>query len=251
MERGSEPLSPAVAASALQWWADAGVDVMIDEEPRDWLRPKSRPESAAIAEAIPQAAPEAPAPQAEAALPDQLDLFQAYLQESETLPFAAPSAPRVGPSGDPAAGLMIFVDMPAPEDCTAGVLLSGEAGRLFDRMLAAIGRDRGSIYLASLSSVRSPDGRFSQAAASQCAALARHHIALAAPRAVLLMGSACSNLLTGHVPAQARGRWHEISTKSGNFKALVTMPPSYLLDQPKAKPMAWADLQMLVEGLSQ
>lgn len=247
VERGSEPLSPAVASSVLQWWADAGVDVMVDEEPRDWLRPKSTPEFAAIeaAPAAPEVVPAAPA------LPDSLDLFQAYLQSSEAIPFAAPSAPRVGPSGDPASGLMIFIDMPAAEDFATGTLLSGEAGQLFDRMLAAIGRDRGSIYLASLSPFRSPNGRFPQAAAAPCAALARHHIALAAPKAVLLMGAACSNILTGQIPAQARGRWHEISTKSGNFKALVTMPPSYLLDQPKAKPLAWADLQMLVEGLTE
>ena len=39
MERGEMSLSPAAAASLLQWWKDAGVDVMIDEAPRDWLRP--------------------------------------------------------------------------------------------------------------------------------------------------------------------------------------------------------------------
>jgi DNA polymerase len=243
----------------LQWWSDAGVDVLIDEVPRDWLRPQPAPTPLAIAPAhplAPTASPEAlapapPAPQAPPeAIPDQLDLFQAYLKSSETLAFAAPSAPRVCPSGDPASGLMILTDMPSADDCMAGTLLSGEAGRLFDRMLAAIGRDRGSIYLAALSCLRSPDGRFSTPAALNCATLARHHIGLVAPKAVLLFGDACSKALTGLSMAQARGRWHEIQTQSGPAKALVSIPPSTLLNLPAAKAHAWADLQMLIEEVN-
>jgi DNA polymerase len=224
----------------LQWWNDAGVDVLVDESPRDWLRPAAR-----MRETVP-----APA-QAVAvadALPDQLDMFRAYLADSQQLSFAAPAAPRVCPAGDPASGLMVLADMPAGEDCASGTLLSGEAGRLFDRMLAAIGRDRASIYLAALSCLRSPDGQFTMDAAKQCAALARHHIGLVAPRAVLLFGDACAKALLGLPVMKARGRWHEISTHAGQMKAMATFAPSYLLDRPTAKAAAWADLQMLIQG---
>jgi uracil-DNA glycosylase len=239
VERVDDTYSGAAAASVLQWWTDAGVDVMVDEAPRDWLRPQAKAPEAP--KAAPQPAGEAP--------PDQLDLFQAWLSESATLPFASPSAPRLCPSGDPAAGLMVMTDMPAAEDCHAMTLLSGEAGRLFDRMMAAIGRDRSSLYLAALSCLRSPDGRFTAETAGQCAALARHHIGLARPKALLLFGDACSKALLGLPMAQARGRWHEIGTDGGPVRTLVTISPSYLLNQPSAKALAWADLQMLAEGL--
>jgi uracil-DNA glycosylase len=237
MERASDPMEPAVA-SALLWWADAGVDVMIDEEPRDWLRPKPKAAPAPI-----QVEPVAEA------LPDQLDLFQAYLRDHDRLPYASPAARRVCPSGDPASGLMLLTDMPAAEDCAAGTLLSGAAGRLFERMLAAIGRDRASIYLASLSCLRSPDGRLSGEAAGQCAALARHHIGLAAPKALLLFGDAPSKALLGMAMSQARGRWHDIATHAGPVRTIVTIPPDFLLKQPSAKAHAWADLQLLMQGL--
>jgi uracil-DNA glycosylase family 4 len=227
-------------ASALQWWADAGVDVLVGEEPRDWLRPK--PASAPT----PAPASHQPAPDA---LPDQLDLFQAYLRESDRLSFASPSAPRVCPGGDPASGLMVMIDMPAAEDCSAGTLLSGEAGALFDRMLKAMGRDRDSIYLASLSCLRSPDGRLTGPAADQCATLARHHIGLVAPQALLLFGDACSKALLGLSVPQARGRWHEVQTHAGPIRTIVTMSPQYLVQMPKHKALAWADLQMLMQGL--
>ena len=235
------------AASALTWWAEAGVDVIVGDEPHDWLRPKPEAPPAPVAAAVAEAASPPLAP--ETALPDQLDLFQAWLRDSPALPFASPRAPRVCPAGDPASGLMVMADMPAAGDCEAATLVSGDAGRLFDRMLAAIGRSRETIYLASLSCLRSPDGRFTSEAAVRCATLARHHVGLAAPRALLLFGDACSKALLGLPMAQARGRWHELATHAGPVKTIVTIPPDYLLRQPSAKAHAWADLQMLVQEL--
>ena len=251
---GEDSLSPAAAASALQWWADAGVDVLIDEQPRDWLRPQPKAAPAAPPRADPapsaRTAPPAPPAQPDDPPPDQLGLFQSWLRDSASLPFTAPAAARVCPAGDPASGLMILADMPTVEDCGAGTLISGDAGRLFDRMLAAIGRDRESVYLAALSCLRSPDGRFTTDSAKNCAALARHHVGLAAPRAVLLLGDACSKALLGLPMAQARGRWHELATHNGPAKALVTISPSQLLSHPAHKKYAWADLQMLIEELN-
>jgi DNA polymerase len=245
VERGKEAFWPAAAESALNWWTEAGVDTLVDEEPRDWLRPKSREVPAAVPAA--PAAAEGPGE----ALPGQLDLFQAWLASSDRLDFAAPAAPRVCPAGDPASGLMILADMPTGEDCAAGALISGEAGRLFERMLGAIGRDRGSVYLAALSCIRSPSGQLNSDSMKSCAALARHHIGLAAPRAVLLFGDSCAKALLGLSVPQARGRWHEIATHAGPVKALATIAPRQLLDSPRLKAMAWADLQMLIEEVKE
>ena len=223
----------------LQWWSDAGIDSLVGEAPRDWLRgpPAVAP------------APIVAAPDPRRALPDQLELFRAYLAESDELPFAHSSTQRICPSGDPSSGLMILTDMPTSEDCAAQSLLSGEAGALFDRMLAAIGRDRHSIYLASLSCLRSPGGGFSEESALRCSTLARHHIGLAAPKAVLLLGDVCAKALLGISAIQARGRWHEISTHAGQVAAMASFHPKYLLDQPSAKRHAWSDLLMLAERL--
>ena len=244
MERGERDFS--AEASALAWWIDAGVDVLVDDAPRDWLRPSA---AAAPLEAPREARAPTPRAAPAEALPDQLDLFQAYLQSNERLPFAAPSAPRVCPAGDPASGLMIMIDMPSAEDCTAGTLLSGEVGRLFDRMLAAIGRDRSSVYFAALSCLRSPDSRLTGEPEKQCALLARHHIGLAAPKALLLFGDASAKALLGLPVARARARWHEVATHSGPVRAIATISPRQLLSHPAQKVHAWADLQLLMEGL--
>src|SRR5687768_7428816 len=115
MERGSDPLSPEDAASVISWWADAGVDVLIDEAPRDWLRPQAKADAAAPrqVELMPsaRAAPPAPPVRADDPPPNQLGLFQSWLRDSASLPFTAPAAARVCPAGDPASGLMILADM--------------------------------------------------------------------------------------------------------------------------------------------
>lgn len=223
------------AESALSWWHEAGVDTLVGECPRDWLNPKA---AAPVAEA--------PASPPAEAIPDELDTFSAWFV---ALPLDSPSAPRLGPSGDPAAELMILVDMPGPEDLAAGRLLAGEAGALFERMLAAIGLSRETVYLASISPLRTPSGALDARHAERLGAIARHHIGLVGPKAVLLFGDASAKLLTGSAVAAARGRWHTLATPKGEIKALATIRPDKLLTQPGLKSHAWADLKLLMEEL--
>ena len=231
-------MSAQVAASALSWWREAGVDTIVAEEPRDWL-------------AAPPSVSEAPAaPKAVERLPDTLESFQDWLATSETLPFAAPSAPRVGPSGDPGSGLMVLVDMPSAQDAAAGKLLSGEDGALFDRMMAAIGRGRETLYLAALSPVRSATGQLDAASLATLAPIARHHAGLVRPKALLLFGDACAKALLGAAVAGTRGRWHEIDTPTGPVRTLATLKPEKLIRQPNLKKHAWEDLQRLKEGIA-
>jgi DNA polymerase len=145
----------------------------------------------------------------------------------------------------------VLVDMPAVADCDAGTLIAGEAGELFDRMLAAIDRSRETIYLAALSCLRSPGGRLAEREREACVTLARHHIGLVAPKACLLLGDAVSQALIGKSPAQAAGEWHKISTPAGEIAAMASFHPSHLLNRPADKKRAWADLQQFRDRIAQ
>lgn len=220
------------AASALLWWQDAGVDVLVADAPRDWLKPAPQPPSAA----------EAPPP-AET-LPDTLDAFHAWLATAP-LPFAAPNAVRLKPAGDPFGGLMVMTDMPAP----AGTWFEGEADPLFDRMMAAIGRGRDSLYLAPFSPVRTTQMRLDPGSERRLAEIARHHIGLVRPRALLLFGEMGTQALLGDAVAHARGRWHDLETPTGPVRTLATIRPERVVRQPNHRKHVWDDLQMLREEL--
>lgn len=270
MERGYSSDLAAQFASTLDWWEQAGVDCLVDEDSRDWLKPVPLPPGPATrtlaggeAGAAPAPTSVSPAPGLRPAispdrggsggqepLPDQLPLLLDWFRTSDLLPYAAPGAPRICPSGDPATGLMILAAMPSGEDCASGTLVSGAAGRLFDRMLAAIGRSRDTAYLAGLSCLRPVGGRLDRVGAARCAEIALHHIALVEPKAVLLLGDACARALLGLGAAEARGRVHQIQAGGHAFSAIVTLSPDYLIAQPAAKALAWADLQLLMGALS-
>src|SRR5829696_2972470 len=222
------------AASTLKWWHDAGVDTIVGETPRDWLNPAPASGPAAAAAAAPAHAE---------AFPAALDAFQAWLIDGD-LALPVPAAGRVGPSGDPASGLMVLIDMPSAADIAASHLLSGEPGVLFDRMMAAIGRGRGSLYLASLSPARTASGALDAGAATRGAEIGRHHVGLVRPAALLLFGDACAKALLGGSVAQTRGKSHELETAAGKISTFATIRPEKLVSQPGLKKLAWDDLQM-------
>lgn len=226
-------------ASTLAWWHEAGVDTLVAERPREWLK---------LTEA--RLAPQveaAPHPPDAAPYPGTLAEFRTWLLTSETMPGLTEE--RLDAEGDPASGLMILIDQSEAGDAEAGRLFCGEEGRLLDRMLAAIGRDRNSIYLATLSPARAATGRIDDALRERLAPAALHHVSLAVPRYLLVMGDAPTRAICAENLAEARGRLHEISYDRGRTIAIATFHPRFLLQRPAAKADSWKDLQMLLKGL--
>ena len=140
--------------------------------------------------------------------------------------------------------------MPDREDDAAGALLSGSAGRLFDRMLAAIGRDRDSVYLTALAVKRPPAGRVTDETAQKLTALIRHHLSLATPKRVLALGNAASRAITGLDVADARGSLRVVNHDGGTSEVVASFHPRFLLERPAAKADAWRDLRLLIGGLA-
>lgn len=232
-------------ASALEWWRDAGIDALVDEAPRDWsAAPRSPPE------------PSRPATRTQtvaavvAPLPATLDAFLAWRSGPD-----APEAPWSGgpplvAQGAPDSDLMILVDVPEREDAAAGRLLDGAAGRLFDRMLAAIGRSRDDVYLASFCTVRPLAGRIAPEDEARLAEIARHHVALVAPKRLLLLGNATSRALLAMDTMPARNSLHRINQQTDIRDCITTAVASFhprlLLERPAQKAEAWRDLQLLI-----
>ncbi len=237
MKMGGMTDPAAEIASLLAWWQEAGVDVLVDDATRDWLAPVMRlPMS--VAKPVPAVAlPAAPPP-----LPDTLAGFQQWLATSADI--LLPPSARIAPAGDSATGRMLLIDLPEAGDLEDGQLMTGETGRLFDRMIAAIGRDRASVYLAAMAPGRPAGGYVDPASADLFARLARHHVAVARPRALLLMGDAPSRALLGTGFIEARGRIHEVDLPGGPVRAVATFHPRTLLQHPAQKARAWADLQL-------
>lgn len=241
------------AANLIDWWQEAGVDTLVDEAPRNWLATAAE---AKAASALPNTVREAQIAATTApvlpAMPDTLAAFEAWRQGPDA-PEAQWPGQRIAAQGDAAARLMIIVDMPERDDADTGQLVSGAAGRLFDRMLAAIGQNRQSIYLVPMLQLRTATGRLPDGQEELLGAILRHHVGLAAPRRVLIFGNAPSRALIGAEAAASRGYLHKIYQDGGikplPVEAVASYHPRFLLERPAAKPEAWKDLQLLIRGI--
>jgi DNA polymerase len=227
----------AEARSALAWWLEAGVDVAVQEEPRDWLKPPAPREQ-------PKSATE-PTPPANVAPPSHETLaeLQGWLASSMQLPLASATARRVMPQGPENAAVMLLTDAPAVEDYTAGQPIGGEAWELAKRMLAAIKIPVEQSYVAPLNCIHVPGTKMSPADREACAEIARKHIGLAKPKRLLLFGDGPSQALLGKPLAQARGHVHKVE----GVRTVATFHPRLLINQPSKKSLAWKDLLLLME----
>ena len=224
----------AAAVAALDWWREAGVDTLVDDLPRDWLARVAPPERIASPAAAPTDAP--------AALPATLAEFLAW-RTGDAAPEAGWRGVSVAASGPADAAWMILVDCPDQgEDC----LLGGKAGRLFDRMLAAMGLTRETVHLAAVCARRPVAGRMPPDVAAALHRLAQHHVGLLAPKRLLLMGDGAARAVLGADVLRARGRLHRVSHDGGETQAVATFHPRLLLDRPAQKAEAWKDLQLLM-----
>jgi DNA polymerase len=236
----AESIGIAEARSALAWWLEAGVDVAVQEEPRDWLKPPAARPAAKVGEA--------PVPPPNVAPPthETLAELQQWLASSMQLPLASATAKRVMPQGSENAAIMILADAPTFEDFTSGQPIGGEAWELAKRMLAAIKIPVEQAYSASLSCLHVPGQRMSPADREACAEIARKHIQLAKPKRLLLFGDGPAQALLGKPLPRARGHVHKLE----GVRTVVTFHPRQLINQPSNKSLAWKDLLLLMEDES-
>ncbi len=216
----------------IEWWKLAGVDVAVHETPQPWFAPAVLARAAVPARPLPAPALGASiAVDPYAQLKSLADLQALVRAELPDAPFA---------DGNPASGIMVVGEAPSAEDLRTGRPFTGPAGLLLDRMLAAIGLDRTSCYIALVAPRRRVPGPPPPDAIAADLPLAHAHIRLAAPRLLLLLGGTASQSLTGAtLPiGKLRGTWLDVR----GVPALATFNPAYLLRRPEDKALAWADL---------
>lgn len=220
----------AEASSALRWWLESGVDTIAQEAPRNWL------ETSPPAPAAPQV-PVRDAP------PTDLEGFRAWISGASDAPLSAKGARPILPQGAQGAEVMLLAEPPGREEAAAGHPIGGEAWELTQRMLAAIGFAPTQAYLANLACFYSPGARPSPEQLSDCADAARHHIALARPKRLLLLGDPPAKALLGKPVIEARGHVHMVE----GVRTIATFHPRFLLTRPSEKARAWSDLLLLME----
>ena len=144
--------------------------------------------------------------------------------------------------GDRQARWMLVGEGPGAEEDQRGEPFVGQAGRLLDNMLAALGLRRGEdVYIGNAVKCRPPHNRTPEGAElAACRPYLERQIALVQPRLLVALGRPAAQALLDREIAisAARGKLFD----HAGVPVVVTYHPAYLLRNPRDKAKAWEDL---------
>ena len=147
--------------------------------------------------------------------------------------------------GSRVAEWMFVGEGPGFEEDRQGEPFVGRAGKLLDKMLAALGFDRSQVYIANTVKCRPPDNRNPRPEEiAACNGYLQRQIDLIRPRLVVALGAVAANTLlhTEVAVGKLRGKVHRLDETGTPL--IVTYHPAYLLRSPNQKKAAWKDLQL-------
>lgn len=138
-------------------------------------------------------------------------------------------------------GLLVLTDIPSSDDDACGVILSGAAGELMDKMLAAIGLSRENVSIMPLVFWRTPGGRSpSRVELDLSRPFVDKVIELLSPRVILTLGTLAATELANINIAKSHG----VPVILENGSTLMPIyHPNYLMLKPAAKRDVWTALQ--------
>jgi DNA polymerase len=258
----------------LAFYLEAGVDCALAEEPVNRLAdPDTIPAAAehaqprAAVRTLP-AAPAVPLPRAEAAPAPEaaiqsareaartaptLEALRALMENFDGCALKHTATKLVFADGNPQARVMFVGEAPGRDEDIEGLPFVGRSGKLLDRMIAAIGLDRRSVYIANVIPWRPPGNRTPTPQETQiCLPFIQRQIELVNPDVLVTLGNPSTQTLlsTRDGIMRTRGRWFDYDTGTRTIRALPTFHPAYLLRSPSYKRMSWQDLRAIAKALA-
>ncbi|MGX7952681.1 hypothetical protein ACWPM1_08945 [Tsuneonella sp. HG249] len=229
-------------AAALDWWREAGVDAVYHDEPRAWL---ADPQTSAHSPSHTPTKVEKRAPPPDPPVPKIGGLREGWPSDLAAFRnwwLTEPSLdegglfPRIAPSGEAGAELMILVPMPEEDDRDS--LLAGPQGRLLNGFLNAAGLDTQQVYRAAVLSRHTPLADWAELERHGMGALLAHHVALARPKRLLVLGR---NILPlcGHDPTQGAQMLRSFNHEGGTVPALFAAGLERLLGNWQLRARLW------------
>lgn len=269
-----------------EWLHEAGEEDAVSRTPRTYFRragteaaPAPAPAATASTGAAPaKAAPAASAPRPEPrqAAPGPAVSHEAAIRKAQTLAAACDTVEAleeavrafdgialkkfatntVFSDGSRKARIMLIGEAPGANEDEQGIPFCGASGKLLDKMLAAIGLDRNTVYITNTLFWRPPGNRTpTREELEICEPFVKRHIELMAPRLMIFCGGTSATfLLRSKVGiTKLRGRLHHYATAEGaeTTPVAILFHPSYLLRSPAQKKLAWHDLLLIKEHIEQ
>lgn len=271
----AQSLSPAALSQLMHFYAEAGVDWLLEDEPQDRFaefaalqaaralpaeRSTPQPPTQARADSRNRSsAPPVVAPPV-SVVPDAEAVSEAIriAQSARTIDELAEAVRTFGgcnlrnsarntvfATGNPAARIAIAAGMPSADDDRDGLPFSGPAGVMLGRMLAGIGLSKDDVLMFNLIPWRPPGNRPPTPHEMEiCRPFGMRLIELLSPRSLLALGNFPAKFLSGSGEGihALRGRWLTVTINDVSVPMMATFHPQDLTAAPAGKRLAWQDL---------
>ncbi len=181
---------------------------------------------------------------------ETLDEIRSELENCRRCPLCEGRKNIVFGVGNPDARLVFVGEAPGREEDERGEPFVGEAGRLLDRILFAMGMKREEVYICNVEKCRPPRNRDPQPEEIEaCEPYLKRQLAAIRPQVIVALGKfAAQTLLRDQTPiSRLRGHWREYQ----GIPLLPTFHPAFLLRNPASKREVWEDMKQVMERLRQ
>ena len=176
---------------------------------------------------------------------ESLESFRKSISECQECSLGKSRKQFVFGIGDPNANLLLVGEAPGEQEDIDGEPFVGRAGKLLDKILKAIGRDRNKdVFIANVIKCRPPNNRDPlPSEVKKCEPYLKRQIDLINPSLIVTLGRvAAKALLKIDVPLKdLRGKIHDYA----GIPLRVTYHPAALLRNPALKQPAWEDFQWI------
>ncbi len=176
-----------------------------------------------------------------------LDDIAAALGTFDGCPLRQTATNLVYCDGAPDARVVFIGEAPGVEEDRQGLPFVGPAGRLLDRMLAAIDLDRSQVLITNTLFWRPPGNRNpTPDEVAACLPFVERTIEIVDPELIVMVGGTAAKTLLARAEGitKLRGKWFEFETARmvRPIAARAIFHPAFLLRTPAQKRATWHDL---------
>lgn len=176
---------------------------------------------------------------------NSLEELEELCEEADVLKTDLEGTRLVFGTGNPDADLMLIGEAPGAEEDKQGEPFVGAAGKLLNKILAAIDFEREDVYIANILKHRPPNNRNPlPEERERSLPFLLKQIELINPKLILALGKVSAQTLldSNESLGKMRKKFHPFRDK---YELLATYHPAALLRYDKWKRPTWEDVQML------
>jgi|TARA_B110000014_G_scaffold40225_1_gene26298 DNA polymerase len=177
--------------------------------------------------------------------PNQLNTFEKNICNCEKCDLHKSRTNFVFGEGDKNASLLLIGEAPGAQEDLEGRPFVGRSGKLLDKILKAIDRDRfNDTYICNILKCRPPENRNpSSSEVDKCKPYLNHQIKLVNPKLIVTLGLVATSTLLGK-DSSLKDMRNNIFYYM-NYPVIVTYHPAFLLRSPSFKRNAWEDFKKI------